>query len=177
MTGTPYSLAVRVSIGLIFVYRRLAPWWVRSLCRFQPTCSEYALIALEHYGFCQGWRMAVDRLLRCRPPNGGYDHPVAGATPGRSVSEISRHLLRDERGGCGGGPSEERRRSWWDWTGGCGDPTGCIDLGDMFSGLGESVGCVGEGCGGCDLGCALCLVIGVVGLVAAVLVVSSSAMP
>lgn len=43
-------------------------------CRFQPTCSEYAGIAVSEYGFFRGGRMAIFRLLRCHPLcRGGFD--------------------------------------------------------------------------------------------------------
>lgn len=39
------------------------------LCRFYPSCSNYAIMALEKYGFLKGWYMAVDRVMRCRDDN------------------------------------------------------------------------------------------------------------
>ena len=43
-------------------------------CRYIPTCSEYALIAIEKYGAMKGGWMAVKRVLRCHPfHKGGYD--------------------------------------------------------------------------------------------------------
>ncbi|HEU4983409.1 MAG TPA: membrane protein insertion efficiency factor YidD [Acidobacteriaceae bacterium] len=43
-------------------------------CRFQPTCSEYAAIAVSEYGFLRGGWMALWRLLRCHPfCKGGFD--------------------------------------------------------------------------------------------------------
>lgn len=43
-------------------------------CRFIPTCSEYAVQALEKYGVFKGTYLAVKRLLRCHPfCKGGYD--------------------------------------------------------------------------------------------------------
>jgi putative membrane protein insertion efficiency factor len=49
-------------------------------CRFQPTCSEYANIALHEYGFVRGGWMALKRILRCHPASaGGYD-PVRTQT-------------------------------------------------------------------------------------------------
>lgn len=46
-------------------------------CRYIPTCSEYAMEAVERYGVLRGFAMAVARVLRCHPfVKGGYD-PVA----------------------------------------------------------------------------------------------------
>lgn len=43
-------------------------------CRFIPTCSEYAILAIEKYGVFRGGFKAVRRILRCHPFNpGGYD--------------------------------------------------------------------------------------------------------
>ncbi len=53
--------------------RRISPHTPPS-CRFQPTCSEYALTAVERYGVWKGGRMALWRILRCNPfGRGGYD--------------------------------------------------------------------------------------------------------
>jgi len=43
-------------------------------CRFRPTCSEYAVSALEKYGFFQGGIKALGRIIRCNPwHKGGWD--------------------------------------------------------------------------------------------------------
>ncbi|WP_367278980.1 membrane protein insertion efficiency factor YidD [Methanospirillum sp.] len=39
------------------------------LCRFHPSCSNYAIMALEKYGFIRGWAMAINRIRRCNPYN------------------------------------------------------------------------------------------------------------
>ena len=45
-----------------------------SACRFYPTCSAYAIEAIEKYGFWKGAVLAIGRLLRCHPfCAGGYD--------------------------------------------------------------------------------------------------------
>jgi uncharacterized protein len=47
---------------------------VTGACRFQPTCSEYAAIAVSEYGVLRGGWMAFYRVLRCRPLcKGGFD--------------------------------------------------------------------------------------------------------
>ena len=79
---------------------RLAPWWQRALaapliavirlyqlalspvlgasCRFEPSCSHYAITALRQHGPLAGSWLTVKRLLRCHPGcKGGYD-PVPG---------------------------------------------------------------------------------------------------
>lgn len=54
--------------------------WISPLlgarCRFYPTCSQYAILAVKKYGFLKGVCKAVWRILRCNPWNpGGVDYP------------------------------------------------------------------------------------------------------
>lgn len=63
----------RIALYALELYQRLAPRRVRDACRFQPTCSEYAKIAIEKHGWLQGVALAAKRLKRCVPPNGGVD--------------------------------------------------------------------------------------------------------
>lgn len=45
-----------------------------GFCRFRPTCSDYAIAAIEKYGLLHGGIKACSRILRCNPFNsGGYD--------------------------------------------------------------------------------------------------------
>lgn len=60
-------------ITLIRQYQEVAPDRIRNSCRFEPTCSSYAILAIEKYGAWRGSLLAVKRLLKCRPPNCGYD--------------------------------------------------------------------------------------------------------
>lgn len=66
---------VWLSIQLILLYQYLAPVKIRNGRRFEPSCSNYAILALRKYGFLRGWKMAFNRLKRCKYPNGGVDHP------------------------------------------------------------------------------------------------------
>jgi len=48
--------------------------YLPNACRFQPTCSQYAIEAIERFGAARGGRVAVKRILRCHPFHpGGYD--------------------------------------------------------------------------------------------------------
>jgi len=62
-------------IWCIKCYQRFAPDKVRNKCRFEPSCSNYMLIAIDKYGLIKGIKKGKDRLKRCCPPNGGYDEP------------------------------------------------------------------------------------------------------
>lgn len=58
----------------IRAYRLVLSPWVGMHCRFQPTCSEYALDALRRHGAAQGGWLTLRRLVRCRPGGpSGYD--------------------------------------------------------------------------------------------------------
>jgi putative membrane protein insertion efficiency factor len=58
-------------------------------CRFQPTCSEYAAIAVSEYGLLRGGAMALWRLLRCHPLcKGGFDPVVPNPHRPREVSQV-----------------------------------------------------------------------------------------
>jgi uncharacterized protein len=59
---------------LIRGYRRLISPLLPPSCRFQPTCSAYALEAIAQHGAAVGSWLAVKRILRCHPWSpGGYD--------------------------------------------------------------------------------------------------------
>lgn len=62
-------------ILFINLYQKfLSPLKGRPTCIYTPTCSQYAIEALEKYGFLKGSFLAVKRILRCHPfAKGGYD--------------------------------------------------------------------------------------------------------
>ncbi|MCL6432653.1 MAG: membrane protein insertion efficiency factor YidD [Leptolyngbyaceae cyanobacterium HOT.MB2.61] len=61
-------------IGLIQSYRVLISPLLPPSCRFQPTCSQYAMEAIDRFGVLKGSWLAVGRICRCHPFNpGGYD--------------------------------------------------------------------------------------------------------
>lgn len=61
-------------VGAIKFYRLFISPLKPPSCRFIPTCSEYALTAIERYGIARGLVMAIRRVLRCHPFHpGGYD--------------------------------------------------------------------------------------------------------
>lgn len=61
-------------MGLIRGYRVLLSPLLPPACRFQPTCSQYALAAVDRFGVLQGSWLAARRICRCHPfYPGGYD--------------------------------------------------------------------------------------------------------
>ena len=67
-------MAKRAILFLSRVYRRYISPLFPPCCRFYPTCSTYAMQAVEKYGALKGGWLAVKRILRCNPFNdGGYD--------------------------------------------------------------------------------------------------------
>ena len=65
-------------IGLVKGYRLLLSPWLGSACRFTPTCSAYALQALQDHGALLGSYFTVARLARCHPGcAGGFDEVPA----------------------------------------------------------------------------------------------------
>jgi putative membrane protein insertion efficiency factor len=67
------SLPARALSGLVRAYRALTAGRP-SPCRFEPTCSAYALEALHEHGACRGSFLAVRRIGRCHPGGRyGYD--------------------------------------------------------------------------------------------------------
>lgn len=59
-------------------YRKVLSPWIGGQCRFEPTCSHYAMQAIELYGAGRGSWLAVRRLLRCHPLCPGGEDPVPG---------------------------------------------------------------------------------------------------
>jgi uncharacterized protein len=74
-------IAQRLLMGLVRAYRLLLSPWLGSSCRFEPTCSVYALQALERHGAASGSYLTIHRLVRCGPwCKGGHD-PVPPQAP------------------------------------------------------------------------------------------------
>ncbi len=68
------NIAQRGLIGLVWLYRITLGPLMGGHCRFQPTCSQYAIDAVTKYGAWKGGLKTVRRLSRCHPLGGkGYD--------------------------------------------------------------------------------------------------------
>ena len=71
----------RLLILLVKGYRLLLSPWLGSACRFEPTCSQYSLQALQQHGAAAGTWLTLGRLARCHPwCSGGHD-PVPQEAP------------------------------------------------------------------------------------------------
>ncbi len=72
----------RLLAAPVRIYRFFLSPWLGSACRFEPTCSRYALDALDQHGAAAGTYLAVRRVLRCHPwCDGGVDPVPPAACP------------------------------------------------------------------------------------------------
>ena len=63
-----------LALWLIKLYQNTGSKVLPPACRFQPTCSHYAVGAIKKYGFTRGSWLAAKRIVRCNPfSKGGYD--------------------------------------------------------------------------------------------------------
>jgi hypothetical protein len=75
-------MIARALIALLRGYRLLLSPWLGSQCRFEPTCSRYAIEALERHGAAAGSYLALRRVARCHPwCDGGCDAVPDHAPP------------------------------------------------------------------------------------------------
>ncbi len=81
----PYHPA-RWLVGIIALYRRLVSPLLGTNCRYRPTCSAYALQAIELHGVVRGTGLSLRRIGRCHPFREGGHDPV----PGSATTKDSR---------------------------------------------------------------------------------------
>ena len=80
--------ATRVVLFLLRGYKWALSPLLPPACRYVPTCSDYAMEAVDCYGVFRGGLMAMGRVLRCHPfVRGGYD-PVVKSTDMNSVTKL-----------------------------------------------------------------------------------------
>ena len=85
-------------VFLIKLYQKYISPHTAGSCRFTPTCSSYAVKALEEWGPVVGLAMAIWRILRCNPfSKGGYD----------PVPLRKKHRKADSSGGSDDAPADE----------------------------------------------------------------------
>jgi uncharacterized protein len=65
---------MQLLLTILRFYKRWISPMLPSACRFEPTCSEYTMEAVEKHGALRGTWMGIRRLLRCHPfHHGGFD--------------------------------------------------------------------------------------------------------
>lgn len=74
-------------IGLVKLYRVALSPWLGHNCRFQPTCSEYAIEALKTHGAYRGSMLAARRIGRCHPWGDSGHDPVPGVDDAGAESD------------------------------------------------------------------------------------------
>ncbi|MFN3598086.1 MAG: membrane protein insertion efficiency factor YidD [Rubricoccaceae bacterium] len=71
-----WTLPRLLLVGLVRFYQLAISPWLPPACRYTPSCSQYAILALQRYGAVRGSILAAWRILRCNPFGGhGYDPP------------------------------------------------------------------------------------------------------
>ncbi|MCA9126201.1 MAG: membrane protein insertion efficiency factor YidD [Planctomycetales bacterium] len=70
------KIPARIMISLVRMYQRGISPLMGANCRYQPSCSQYMILAIEKYGVLRGAWKGLWRILRCHPfARGGYDPP------------------------------------------------------------------------------------------------------
>jgi len=82
---------------LVRLYRNTIGIALPNSCRYQPTCSQYALDALTEYGAVRGTWLAVKRIARCHPFAAGGHDPVPEKGPGTKDKEHSPDFRTERR--------------------------------------------------------------------------------
>ena len=66
-----------VAVAAIRLYQQVLSPYLPGMCRYHPTCSQYALDAISRYGVVRGTWLGMRRIFRCTPVGGhGYDPVV-----------------------------------------------------------------------------------------------------
>jgi putative membrane protein insertion efficiency factor len=66
----------KILIALLKGYKMFISPYIARSCRYTPTCSEYAIEAVERFGALKGAVMALKRVIRCNPFSAGGHDPV-----------------------------------------------------------------------------------------------------
>jgi putative membrane protein insertion efficiency factor len=85
---SPARLLVTALVGVLRLYQRLISPLLGPRCRFAPSCSQYAVQALQSHGALRGSWLAVRRVGRCHPWNPGGHDPVPPPTA-RSATMVA----------------------------------------------------------------------------------------
>lgn len=92
------NLAKSLLVGLVWFYKLFLSPFLGGRCRFEPSCSSYALEALRTHGAWAGSWLAFRRVCRCRPGGGlGYDPVPKTLVCPEPIETPSEPDLEDER--------------------------------------------------------------------------------
>jgi putative membrane protein insertion efficiency factor len=75
----------RLLLALLAAYRKFLSPMLGPRCRFAPSCSQYAVTAIQTHGAARGSWLAVKRVGRCHPFHPGGDDPVPPPASGRGA--------------------------------------------------------------------------------------------
>ncbi|MGC4078796.1 MAG: membrane protein insertion efficiency factor YidD [Rubrivivax sp.] len=95
MVSELVRLPQHLLVLLVRGYRLLLKPWLGNACRFEPTCSQYSLDALQRYGAAGGGALTVWRLLRCHPWCAGGCDPVPERFPNPARGLFTRFVRPD----------------------------------------------------------------------------------
>jgi len=86
-------LPVLALLGLLWLYQHVVSPLTPATCRFYPSCSQYAVIAVQRHGALRGTWLAIRRLLRCHPwnPGGVDDVPPSRTRHDHGLAATSAH--------------------------------------------------------------------------------------
>ncbi len=86
------TLGGRIAYAIVRFYQRVISPFTAPSCRYQPTCSEYALDAIKLHGGLRGGWLAIKRIARCHPWGGsGFDPVPGGGDEDTKPSDEQRH--------------------------------------------------------------------------------------
>jgi putative membrane protein insertion efficiency factor len=97
-------MLARLLIVLVKAYQQIVSPILRlvwgNVCRFEPSCSRYAVACLEMHGAVRGGLLSVVRLCKCHPFHpGGYDPPPSpAAIPGRRLAQKTKASCENAAG-------------------------------------------------------------------------------
>ena len=86
-------MIARMLVGIVKAYRLLLSPSLGSSCRFEPTCSLYAIGALQTHGAIKGSYLTLTRIGRCQPWCAGGHDPVPPAKPVAAGSGMFTRLI------------------------------------------------------------------------------------
>jgi len=87
------GLPARAGMLLVRGYQRFVSPALPASCRYHPSCSEYALLAIGEWGLLRGGLLAAWRILRCNPWSpGGFDMPPRRA-PRPGAPRAGKHVV------------------------------------------------------------------------------------